>query len=143
MKSFTIGTAGSEAVTLTVMDYERPPAGEFYDDNWLRCEVSVQAGAFYGKYQANFLTSELGDLFQGLTRLHDELRGSYAFEPMEGQLVLRASCNSLGHVHFSGEAMDEAGIGHRLRFVLSLDQTYLAKSLGELSEVVRTFPVRA
>ena len=143
MKSFAIGTSKTETVALTVLSYERPPVGEFYDDNWLLCEVSVRAGAFSGKFQANFLTSELEELRQGLGTLHRELRGGYTFEPMEGQLILRVSCDNLGCIHIAGEAMDQAGIGHKLTFKLSLDQTYLAESLRELSDVVRAFPVRA
>jgi hypothetical protein len=143
MKSFAIGTSKNEAVSLTVLNYMQPLVGNFYDDNWLLCEVSVQAGAFSGKFQANFLTSELEDLRQGLGKLHKELRGDYVFEPMEGQLVLRVSCDSLGHIHVAGKAMDQAGVGHALSFNLSVDQTYLAETLRGLSDVVRTFPVRA
>jgi hypothetical protein len=142
MKSFTIGTSEREMVTLTVLNYERAPVGEFYDDNWLLCDVSVSAGVFRGKFQANFLTTELADLLQGLGTLHRELRGDYTFEPMEGQLVLRASCDNLGHIHITGKAMDQAGIGQKLSFSLSLDQTYLSETLRELSGVVRAFPVR-
>ena len=143
MKSFAIGSCEREAVSLTVLSYARPVTGEFYDDNWLLCEVSVRAGAFRGKFQANFLTSELEELRQGLSTLHRELRGGYTFEPMERQLVLRASCDHLGHIHIAGQAMDEAGIGHRLTFSLSVDQTYLSTTLSELLGVVQAFPVRA
>jgi hypothetical protein len=130
-------------VSLTVLNYERAPVGEFYDDNWLVCEVAVQTGAFCGKFRANFLTSELEALLQGLGRMHRDLRGDYVFEPLERQLVLRASCDNRGHIHFAGEAIDPAGIGHRLAFQFSLDQTCLAQTLRELSDVVRLFPVRA
>jgi hypothetical protein len=143
MKSLVIGTNEREMVKLTVLSYERAPIGEFYDDNWLLCEVAVNAGAFRGKFQANFLTSEFAELLQGLGTLHRELRGDYTFEPMEGQLVLHVSCDHLGHIHFTGTAMDQAGIGHRLTFSLSMDQTYLSETLRELSDVVRAFPVRA
>ncbi|GHT95419.1 hypothetical protein AGMMS49545_18370 [Betaproteobacteria bacterium] len=133
----------SETVTLTVLDYERPSVGSFYNDNWLLCEVLVRAGAFFGKFQANFLTSEIEDLWQGLSTLHRTLRGEYTFAPLEGQLVLRASCDHLGHIHLSGEAVDHVGTGHRLIFAFAFDQTYLVKSLHELSDVVHAFPVRA
>lgn len=142
MKSFAIGTNEREMITVTVVNYERPPIGEFYDDNWLLCEVSVQCGAFRGKFQANFLTSELEKLLQGLGRLHQELHGEYTFESMEGQFVLRVSCGNLGHIHIAGEAMDQAGIGQRLIFRFSLDQTHLSITLRELSDVMQAFPVR-
>jgi hypothetical protein len=143
MKSFSIGTSKREALVVTVINYERPPTGEFSDDNWLLCEVSVHAGAFRGKFSANFLTSELEGLLQGLSKLHQVLHGEYSFEPMEGQLVLKAKCDALGHVEILGEAMDQAGIGHTLSFSLSLDQTYLSETLRQLSDVARAFPVRA
>ncbi|MDR2626157.1 MAG: hypothetical protein LBC37_07485 [Zoogloeaceae bacterium] len=142
MKSFAIGSHEKQAVTITVLGYERPPSGEFYDDNWLLCEVSVRVGAFSGKFQAHFLTAELEALGRGLGKLHQELRGSYAFEPMEGQLVLRASCSHLGHIRITGVAMDEVGIGNKLAFDFSLDQSYLTTILRALSDVVQTFPVR-
>jgi len=143
MKSFAIGTNKREMVAITVLNYERSPVGEFYDDNWLLCEVSVQVGAFSGKFQANFLTSELEGLLQALRKLHQELRGDYIFEPLEEQLILRVSCDNLGHIQIDGEAMDQAGIGHKLTFGFSLDQTYLSATLRELSDVVQAFPVRA
>ncbi|MBB2495821.1 WapI family immunity protein [Aquipseudomonas ullengensis] len=143
MKSFAIGANDGESVALTVLNYERPRTGEFYDDNWLLCEVTVRAGSFKGTFQANFLTSELVDLLQGLRKISAELRGEYNFEPMEGQLVFRASCDSLGHIHVSGKAMDQAGIGHTLGFGFSLDQTFLSATLHELSDLVQAFPVRA
>jgi len=142
MKSFSIGTSNSETVTLTVLNYELTPVGEFYNDNWLFCEVSVQVGAFHGKFQANFLASELAQLLQDLETLHQNLRGDYTFEPLERQLVLRASCDNTGHIHIVGEAMDQVGIGHKLTFGFSLDQTYLSSTLRELSDVVQAFPVR-
>ena len=142
MNSFVLGATQSEQVTVSVISYERPASGEFYEDNWLSCEVHIHAGAFKGKYSANFLTSELHGLHNDLERLYQDLKGSVAFEPMEGQLELKFSCNNLGHIHVSGIAMDQAGVGHALHFTLSFDQTDLAKSMNGLRELVHAFPVR-
>lgn len=142
MKQLTIGSTEQESITITVFGYERSPVGEFYDDNWLRCEVSVRAGAFGGEFPASFLTSELEALRQGLAQLHDTLQGGYDFESMERQLMFRVSCDRLGGIGISGEAMDRPGDGNRLGFGFSMDQTYLAKTLSGLSEVMQAFPVR-
>ena len=142
MKSVAFGSQEQERVMVTALSYERPASGEFYDDNWLLCEVQVHAGAFHGKFHANFLTSEFADLSIELGRLHRELRGEVSFEPMEEKLVLNFSCDNLGHIHVTGSARDEAGIGHKLSFSMSFDQTYLAKSLEDLGAVLRAFPVR-
>jgi len=137
-----IGAEETEQITLLVVNYERPKSGEYYDDNWLSCEVKVRAGAFRGKYTANFLTFELVGLLRDLERLYHELKGSAVFEPLESQLELKFWCDSLGHIHAAGTAMDQAGIGHALYFSFSFDQTYLARALAELRDVVHAFPVR-
>jgi hypothetical protein len=142
LKSFVLGIEKTEQITLSVINYERPASGEHYDDNWLSCEVQVRAGAFRGKYSANFLTFELATLLRDLERLYRELKGAAVFESMEGQLELKFSCDHLGHIHASGTAMDQPGIGHRLFLSFSFDQTYLAKALAELREVVHAFPAR-
>ena len=142
LKSFVLGVENTEQITLTVINYERSASGEHYDDNWLSCEVQVRAGAFHGKYTANFLTFELTKLLEKLDRLYRDLKGSVVFEAMESQLELKFSCDNLGHIHVSGIAMDQVGIGHALHFSFNFDQTYLAKALEQLRQVVQEFPVR-
>lgn len=142
MKAFTLGPGAQDAVTVSVIGYAGEPIGDTYDDNWLRCEIAVHAGAFSGCFPANLLSFELRDLLQGLGDLHETLRGEYAFSAMEGQLAFKATCGSLGHLVIEGHAMDEPGIGHTLTFGFSLDQTYLAQTLRQLAEVMRAFPVR-
>lgn len=141
--SFAIGACGTEKVEVTVLGYAYAATGEHDDDNWLSCEVRVHAGAFQGVFRAFFSTEELVDLLQGLTRLHRELKGSYSFEPMEGQLVLAVACNTLAQVQVRARATDLAGSPSSLAFEFALDQTYLASTLRQLAEVTRAFPVRA
>ncbi len=142
MKFFVLGSENTEQITVTVINYERPASGEYYDDNWLSCEVQVRAGAFRGKFAANFLTSEFKGLLDDLERLYRDLKGSVTFEAMESQLELQFSCDNLGHIQVSGIAMDQAGIGHALHFSFSSDQTSLANSLEGLRGVMHEFPVR-
>ena len=142
MKSFVLGAEDTEQITFTVINYERPASGEYYDDNWLSCEVQVRAGAFHGKYAANFLTFELTNLLEGLDHLYRDLKGSFEFESMESQLDLNFLCDNLGHINVACVAMDQAGIGHALHFSFNFDQTYLAKMLEQLRQVVNAFPVR-
>jgi len=143
MKSVAFGAKEHERVELTVLSYERQASGEYYDDNWLACQVRVRVGAFTGKFGASLLTFELAKLLADLKRLHSDLQGKVTFKPLEEQLVVAFSCDSLGHIQMDGSAMDEAGVGHELKFRMSFDQTYLAQSLQQLEEVLRAFPVRS
>ena len=142
MKSFAIGEEVHERVEVTVLGYEREATGEFYDDNWLSCEIRVRAGAFSGNFPASFLTSEFTQLQQSLERLYRDLRGDVVFESMENQLELKFTCDSVGHIAVLGTAQDQAGIGNKLAFSMSFDQTYLQRLVQALGHVVHAYPVR-
>jgi hypothetical protein len=142
VKSFAIGEDGHESMRCTVLGYERAPSGDYYDDNWLNCRLEVKAGAFRGDFSTSLLTSELLGIQAGLGKLHRDLSGSYTFEAMEGQLVLNASCDRIGHIQISCEVWDQPGIGNRLSFGIFIDQTFLASTLQQLADVVHAFPVR-
>jgi len=47
-----------ERVEIDVRGYERPPTGEYYDDNWLTVQVTVAAGGFEGSFDAVFQAAE-------------------------------------------------------------------------------------
>ena len=57
------------------------------------------------------------------------------FEPLEQQLVLRVMGNRRGSVEVEGEAWDKSA-KNRLRFGLSLDQTYLEATVSQLEATV-------
>lgn len=141
--SFTLGPAQGDHIAIHAYAYERTPSGEFYDDNWLSCEVDIRAGAFAGRYPASVLTADFDDLRQDLERLHRDLQGTASFEPMEHPLRIDFRCDGLGHVHATGIAMDQPGQGQALHFSLSFDQTELGEALVGLQSIMQAFPVRA
>jgi len=142
MKSVAFGGQEHERVEISVHGYERPPRGEYFDDNWLRVGVSIHAGAFSGGFGAAFLTAELESFHEQLSSLHETLKGEARFQTLEEQLSLVLKGNGLGHIELAGEALDQPGIGSRLCFTISLDQSHLRSSLESLRAVLATFPVR-
>lgn len=143
MPSFSIGGEGRERVEVQVIGYERSPVAEYFDDNWLRVQVSVFAGAFSGRYDAAFLTEELEGFRKQLDELYRTLKGTAKFSTMEEQLSLLLSGDGLGEILLQGTATDIPGTGNSLMFEIALDQTHLHKSLIELKHVTESFPVRA
>ena len=140
---FSIGGPEYERIEVNVLGYEREPAGEYYDDNWLQCLVSMQTGGFSGKFSVAFMTEDFSRFLDELSQLYDKLIGKAEFKTIEEQLYILAEGDGKGHIKVHGEAMDEAGIGNRLVFNLDIDQTQLAKTIKELENVVSSFPVRA
>lgn len=139
---FSFGHSEQERIEVDVLRYERPPVGEYHDDNWLIVEIRVRAGGFRGKAGAAIVTDELVRFASQLRPLFETLSGSAEFLTMEGQLSLLLAGDGKGHIELRGEVADRAGVGNRLHFVLQFDQSQLGTSLRELERVTSQFPVR-
>jgi hypothetical protein len=77
-----------------------------------------------------------------LRSLSQNLSGTAVFETMEGQLLLRLTCDKLGRIEVKGEILDQPGIGNHLTFSNSLDQSYLKATIEQLDEIVARYPER-
>ncbi len=143
MATFSLGGTERERIVVEVLAYERPPSGEYHDDNWLRVNVLVSAGAFSGGFHAAFLTDELVRFRDQMQTLYRTLRGEANFRTLEEQLLLRLTGNGRDEICVRGVAVDIPGTGNRLEFELMLDQSHLQSTLDSLNEVIDQFPVRA
>lgn len=136
------GFAERERLEVEVRGFERAPTGEFWDDNWLKVDVRVWAGAFQGTTSASILTIELAKFLAGLRQLLDLLSGSAAFSTVEQQLKLRLDGDGRGHFVLCGEVSDQPGGGNRLHFTLGLDPSQLISAIRELEAITSKYPVR-
>jgi hypothetical protein len=137
---FQIGNGQGEQLLVKVIS--RSSADDYWDGNWLSCEIRLSAGGFRGKFQANLRTDELDRFAAQVRTLYDDLTTPALLEPMEDQLLLRLEGDGHGHIHCRGEARDVAGTGNLLTFELELDQTQLFATMVQLSELLSRYPVR-
>lgn len=140
---FSFGHSEHERVEVEIIDYERSPVGNYWDDNWITVQIRVNAGGFRAKAHASFLTSEIRGFLSPLRDLCDSLDGAAEFTTLEGQLYLKMTGDGKGHIDLVGEVLDQAGIGNRLHFNLHFDQTQLRTSVRELENLIAAFPVRS
>lgn len=139
---FSFGQSQHNRIEVDVLHYERPPSGEYYDDNWLIVQIRVAAGGFRGKVDASILTDELVGFTAQVRSLNETVSGTAQFTTLEEQLELTLTADSKGRITLSGRVADEAGVGNRLCFEFDFDQSQLNTSLRELEQVVETFPIR-
>ena len=139
---FSMGGVEHGKIEIDVVGYEREPVGEYFDDNWIRGNVSISVGGFKGNYGAAFQADDFSQFLERLQNLYDSLKGTAEFKTMEEQLYIKASGDGKGHIHIAGMAMDDAGMGNRLHFNLEIDQTDLSSTIRQLRELVKQFPVR-
>jgi hypothetical protein len=133
-----------ERVAIDVSGYAYPErTGEYHDDNWLRVQVNVAAGSFRVSYDALFQVAELQGFESQLSSLYSAPEQTAHFETLERQLSLELTGNIRGAVTLRGIAEDQPGIGNRLHFSLSLDQTQVGSALQQLRDILILYPLRS
>jgi len=133
---------GDETGQLTIQVLSRSAELDFWDGNWLDCNILIEAGGFRATFNANLRTDELERFFLDVKILYGSLRGEAIFDSMEEQLYICLKGDGLGHITAEGVARDRPGTGNELKFVLELDQTHLFGTMSQLSELLNRFPVR-
>lgn len=112
-----------------------------WDKNWIKTKVTAKGGAFSGQYFADFMTTDYELLKRDLLKLNNDFNGQAKFEPLEGELVLQIRGDGLGHFEVHCTACDQPGLGGKLAFGLSFDQTELSRLIKELDAITKLFPI--
>lgn len=131
-----IGSETGEHVLIRLLS-----GGDPNDYWWISGEVSVAAGAFSGRFPANFRSPDFPPLREQLEMLYRQLEGTAAFATLEEQLELQFVGDGLGHILIRGKARDLAGTGNRLAFETEIDQTELPAIIAALRLVEIEYPV--
>lgn len=124
-----------------------PEQNDFWDGNWLDAKVSVQTGAFSGRYGASLRSDEFARFLDGLQQVYSSLGTSFPtygaeFSSLEKQLSIAVSGDALGHFTAQCVAVDNFGVGNRLEFELTFDQTEIPAMIDGLEAIMEAFPVR-
>ena len=88
MHQIRIGGEAAEFLALTIHRRRLPQSADYWDGNWLDCDVEVAVGAFHGAFGGMIRNEDLERFRSQLTRLHDELLGTATLEALEGWLCL-------------------------------------------------------
>lgn len=100
--------------------------------------IAFKLGGFEGAFPATLFTGEVKTLLRDLKRLYTTLSGTMSFDTLEGQVMFKATVQSTGHINFDGHLMDVAGTGNELKFLLSLDQSFLPPAIDALERFVES-----
>lgn len=138
---FLLGDPGSQFLRVRPLARTHPGVDDYWDGNWLTCEVEVAVGGFTGGVQAELRAEDFFKFHRQLRQLHKSLTGQAKFATMEGWLDVDLKGDGNGHVTVEGEVLDQPGIGNRLNFKLEMDQTYLPTALAGLESIMSAFPV--
>jgi hypothetical protein len=136
-----IGDSGAQHLLIRPLFRSHPGLFDYWDGNWIDCELEIVAGGFRGRFRADLRSEEFHTFLQEVEGLSRTVEGTATFTTMEGQIALSLSGDGKGSVRVSGEAIDVAGIGNRLQFGFDIDQTSLPSICRSLDDLLAAFPV--
>jgi len=136
-----IGDSGGQHVLVRPLGRSHPGLFDYWDGNWIACELQVSAGGFRGNFRAALRSEEFHTFMEQLASLSQLLEGTATFSTMEGQIAFSLIGDDKGHVQVEGDAVDVVGTGNRLHFAFEIDQTYLPGIGRALEHLLAVFPV--
>jgi hypothetical protein len=104
-------------------------------DRLLSCNVAVRAGGFRADLETEMFVDELRDLQRQLLRVREDISGMVNFSNELRGLEFTLVMDQTGRAAVEGTARDLAR-GTRLFFTFLTDQSYLAQTVSELTDVL-------
>jgi hypothetical protein len=82
-KYFELKDSG-DFIRIDLLKLTYPDAKLDWDNNWIKSNVRVKAGAFTGQFDIELMTTDFEKFKQELSRLYDKLDGTALFDTLEG-----------------------------------------------------------
>jgi hypothetical protein len=137
-----IGRAGGDHVSIRLLGRLYPDADDYWDGNWLRSSLEIEAGGFHGAVCASLRADEITSFREALEELYTTLSGEALFESMEEWLTLRIAVCGSGGLEIRGTVVDQLGIGNELHFeIAGLDQSDLPAIVAALRQAEASYPL--
>ena len=131
----------ADGLRITLDRRTNPQCTDYWDGNWISATVDVVVGGFRGNVEGNLRREEFVGFRDQIRRIYASLSGQAEFHTMEDWIGIRMEIQRTGHIKCDCFLMDYPGMGNRLTFQLSFDQTYLPALLDEIDAVLSTFPI--
>ncbi|HJT77705.1 MAG TPA: hypothetical protein VJ739_10935 [Gemmataceae bacterium] len=141
MSIIRVGGEQAEFLAIHLLSRPHPDSTDYHDANWLRAQVEVAAGGFYGSVTGNVRAEEIAGFHEQLSRVFDSLKGTAEWKTLEDWLSIAVTADHGGHMRFDCRLQDQPGIGNTLRCTLEFDQTFIRPLLGDLRRAMQEFPV--
>lgn len=134
-----VDTSGN-ALRLEHFTYERGPVADYYDANWLRCDITIDTSVIRRTVDGAMLTEDLQKLVSVLMSAL-ESGNEVEFEPLEPYISLEISRNDSRFFVIARLDLNMA-IGPVLEYCLECSPDALREFLADLERVAVAFPIR-
>jgi hypothetical protein len=135
-----IGAVDGDHIMVYAHAREFPQCSDYWDANWLVCEVKLSSKGFTAHYLASLRSDEFDAFKKQLESLYRTLTGESKFSPLEKCLNIQMKGDGRGHCPAECEAWDWRS-QNVLKVTIELDQTYIPYILRSIDEILEEFPV--
>jgi hypothetical protein len=118
-----IGDLDAQHVLIRPLFRSQPGLFDDRDGNWIDCELQIAAGCFRGGFRADLRSEEFQTFLEEVEGVSRTLEGTASLTTMEGQIALSLTGDGKEHVRVTGEAIDAADLGNRLRYVIDIGKS--------------------
>ena len=132
---------GTDFIRIDVIKQNFPNTELDWDKNSVNCVISVKAGAFSGKFDADLMSTDFELFKKELEIVYENLNRTAIFEGIESQVTIRIEGDGIGHLKTRCWLGDYAGTGNELNCELNFDQTGLPKLIEQLDKITSEFKV--
>ena len=136
-------SSGANSVKVIPERFTYQDSNNAWDSNWITAYVEIKAGAFSGRYKADFRNIDFASLEKELKYLYNHLDSTATFDPLESYLKIIFKGDGLGHIEVFCEASDNPGWApNSIDFYMHIDQTYIPQLISQLGLIVKEFPLK-
>jgi hypothetical protein len=137
MHHIRIGREGAEFFSLSIRERRHPEATDYWNANWLTCDVEVSAGAFRGVFGAVIRNEDLGRLLRQLRPLYERASGTATLE-VSDWLCLDMFADDRNQIEVKCQVDDNR---NSLECSLTLDRADLPAVIRQIEEASSAYPV--
>ena len=129
-------------IRISINGYERPDVRGNVDANWLNASAHIAIWGFRAEFPYDAYAPDLAKFLVELEALYSSMKGTATYCALENDITLECTIDRLGGVEWSGTAGYLHPNGAKLEFKFSSDQSYLPDLISQLTDVLKTYPVR-
>lgn len=128
-------------LSLWVQGRQSPHSNDRSDAGWLLVVASYASGSAEAWVEGPILTREdLQNWVRQLRKLEETLTGAASLEPAKPQLRIDMVAGTLGHLTVTVQ-FRPGSVGETHEFITDVDQTYLRSLIGQIDQILETYPV--
>ena len=143
--SLWLEPSDNEFIKIEILGYLYPKNDDYWEGNWLRIKVTIQAGAFNATYEGKLKTYNLKDFRRGLLReiQYQEQRGVSAYlQSLENWIEMKIIGHGNGSFDVQCVACDNPPYGNKLIFKLQIEKNEIEQMIEQVDEIMNIYPVR-